>query len=357
MYGYERKPVIRSKSQSGFTAVELLITLFVAAAFLIAGYQLYVVILKDSGNARAQANASNVANNYLQRYAPTAPNPCANTTLLTAAPINVAGLSSVTLGVTVSCPYPNNLNVSKVTVTILYNNPQQTIQYSTFTNGVGGTTTITSPIVLNGLVGWWPFNGTANDSTGNGYNGQVTGATLVAGQNGTANGAYSFNGSTQFISTNYSTMGLGTTNTTLSCWVYNPTATNSGEFMKTGTNASTGYGIGIGGAYFDNTAPGTNIVMLYEGVRWMATTTALGTGWHYIVMVIDGTGTPFAYRDGVQVSGNYAGTGAIAPTTGVAIGGGDTTHRYFTGQIDDVRVYNRALSANEIASLYNAGGQ
>lgn len=348
--------MIHLKSQSGFTAVELLVTLFVAAAFLVGGYELYVVIIKDSGNSRAQANASNVAYNYLQRYASTVPNPCVNATLLSPAPINVAGLSAVTVGVIVTCPYSNNLNVSKVTVNVLYNNPQQTVQYSTYTNGVGTTTPITSPIVLNGLVGWWPMNGNANDSTGNGYNGQITGAVATAGQNGTANGAYSFNGSSQFISTNYSTMGLGIANTTLSCWVYNPTATNSGEFMKTGTNTATGYGIGIGGAYFDNTAPGTNIVMLYEGVRWMATTTALGTGWHYIVMVIDGTGTPFAYRDGVQVSGNYAGTGAIAPTTGVAIGGGDT-HRYFTGQIDDARVYNRALSANEIASLYSAGAQ
>ncbi|TAL14738.1 LamG domain-containing protein [Patescibacteria group bacterium] len=346
--------MMRRTSQLGFTAVELLVTLFVAAAFLVGGYELYVLIIKDSGNARAQSNASNVAYNYLQRYASTAPNPCVNATLLSPASINVAGLSAVTVGVVVTCPYPNNLNVSKVTVNVLYNNPQQTVQYSTYTNGVGGATVTTSPIVLNGLVGWWPFNGNANDSSGNGYNGTVSGATLTTGQNGSANGAYAFNGSSSSI-TEPSTMGLGTTNATLSCWVYNPTATNSGEFIKASVGYS--YGIGIGSTQFDNTTPGTNIVMLYENVRWIATSTALGTGWHFVAMVIDGSGTPFAYRDGVLVPGNYAGTGATAPTSGAAIGGNSANARWFTGSIDDVRIYNRALSANEIASLYNAGAQ
>jgi len=357
MYGYEQKSMIHRRSQSGFTAIELLITLFVAAAFLAGGYQLYVVIIKDSGNSRAQANASNVAYDYMQRYAATTPNPCSNTPLLAPTSINVGGLSAVTVGVTASCPYPNNLNVSKVTVTITYNNPQQTVQYATYTNGIGASTTTSPPIVLNGLVGWWPLNGNANDSSGNGYNGTVTGATLVPGQNGTTNGAYAFNGvaANQYIGTT-STMGMGITNATLSCWVYNPTATNYGQFLKMSYASSTGYGIGIGGANFASGAPGTNIVMLYEGVRWIPTTTALGTGWHYVAMVIDGNGTPYAYKDGAQVSGSYAGSSAVAPTAGLGIGGGDAT-RYFNGQIDDVRVYNRALSANEIASLYSAGAQ
>src|ERR1019366_4048261 len=105
--------------------------------------------------------------------------------------------------------------------------PQQTVQYSTYTNGIGAATTTSPPIVLNGLVGWWPLNGNANDSSGNGYTGTITAATSVTGQNRTANGAYSFLGSssTSYITTN-STMGIGAANATLSCWVYNPSAIN-----------------------------------------------------------------------------------------------------------------------------------
>jgi prepilin-type N-terminal cleavage/methylation domain-containing protein len=90
--------------QSGFTAVELLITLFVAAAFLVAGYQLYNVIIKDSGNTRAQARASNVAYDYMRRYSPSATNPCTAQTPLTDAPISVAGIGSATVTVAISCP-------------------------------------------------------------------------------------------------------------------------------------------------------------------------------------------------------------------------------------------------------------
>jgi hypothetical protein len=52
----------------------------------------------------------------------------------------------------------------------------------------------------NGLVGWWPFNGNANDQSGNGNNGTVNGATLNADRFGNSNSAFSFNGSNQRIS-------------------------------------------------------------------------------------------------------------------------------------------------------------
>ena len=48
-------------------------------------------------------------------------------------------------------------------------------------------------VSTNGLVGWWPFNGNANDESGNGNNGTVGGATLTTDRNGVANQAYNFN--------------------------------------------------------------------------------------------------------------------------------------------------------------------
>ena len=59
--------------------------------------------------------------------------------------------------------------------------------------------TIPSYVPTNGLVGWWPFNGNANDESGNGNNGTVNGATLTADRNGKANSAYSFDGVNDFI--------------------------------------------------------------------------------------------------------------------------------------------------------------
>jgi hypothetical protein len=54
-------------------------------------------------------------------------------------------------------------------------------------------------VPTNGLVGWWPFNGNANDESGNGNNGTVNGATLTTDRFGVANKAYSFDGVDDFI--------------------------------------------------------------------------------------------------------------------------------------------------------------
>lgn len=124
--------MITSNSKSGFTAVELLITLFVAAAFLIAGYQLYNVIIQDGGETRAESKAGNVAYEYLRRYSDNATNPCTAQTPLTAQSIDVEGLSDVTVTVTISCPYTATTSVSKIEAIVNYNNPQKDVRYATY---------------------------------------------------------------------------------------------------------------------------------------------------------------------------------------------------------------------------------
>lgn len=122
------------KKQSGFTAVELLITLFVAAAFLVTGYQLYTIIIKDSGNTRAQARAANVAYDYIRRYSPSASNPCSASTPVNNAPITVGGLQNVTVLVTFTCLYPSTPTITDVDVVVKYNTPQQSVEYETYVN-------------------------------------------------------------------------------------------------------------------------------------------------------------------------------------------------------------------------------
>lgn len=113
--------------QSGFTAVELLITLFIAAAFLMSGYQLYSLIIKDGGESRMQARASNAAYDYLQQYKTNATKPCTAQTPLNDSPRTVTGLSNVTVSISITCPYTAVTSVSKVNVTLKYGNPQQEI--------------------------------------------------------------------------------------------------------------------------------------------------------------------------------------------------------------------------------------
>ena len=61
---------------------------------------------------------------------------------------------------------------------------------------------VPSYVPTNGLVGWWPFNGNANDESGNGNNGTVNGATLTSDRFGSINSAYSFNGINNNVTTN-----------------------------------------------------------------------------------------------------------------------------------------------------------
>ena len=59
--------------------------------------------------------------------------------------------------------------------------------------------TIPSYIPTEGLVAWYPFNGNANDESGNGNNGTVNGATLTTDKDGNENSAYSFDGNDDII--------------------------------------------------------------------------------------------------------------------------------------------------------------
>lgn len=109
-----------SEKAAGFTAVELLITLFVAAAFLTAGYQLFNLIIKDGGDTRAESTVSNEAYNYLRQYSNAATNPCAASTPMSNTPITIEGVARPRVTVSVSCPQSSTTSLSKVEVAISY---------------------------------------------------------------------------------------------------------------------------------------------------------------------------------------------------------------------------------------------
>ncbi len=122
------------KPQAGFSAVELLITLFVAAAFLVAGYQLFNAIITAGGNTRAESRAGNVAYEYLRRVSDSASvtNPCTPSSPYASTSIAVEDLSDVTVTVLVDCPSDDTPALSRVTSMVTYNKPAQTIQHVTY---------------------------------------------------------------------------------------------------------------------------------------------------------------------------------------------------------------------------------
>ena len=112
-------------NNEGFTAVELLITLFVAVAFLMAGYMMYGVILNRSSEARTEAQADNLAYNYLRQYEASASPTCVASTPLDKSPITgdaANGLANPTVTVQITCPITSVSRVSEITVKIEYSN-------------------------------------------------------------------------------------------------------------------------------------------------------------------------------------------------------------------------------------------
>jgi len=337
--------------QAGFTAIELLITLFVAGIFLLAGYQLFNTVMTDGGEARAESRASNIAYEYLRRYSNAATNPCTEQAPLTDEPLDITGLSAVTVSIALSCPQIDTPTLSKVESIVHYGNPIQTVRYATYVDASRGASA--SVDVTVGLVARYPFNGNANADVG-GANGVIYGATPSANKDGVANMAYSFAAGSQQRIEIPSTFGLGTTYSSTTLWVYQASATGSGQYIKFGDTTS-GFGLGIGSATYDNSAPGSKQVGLFEGVRWIDMGASSGAGWHFLCLVISNTGVPSLYRDGVLV-GTYSGTNTIAPAGNITyVGGQAGLTRFVTGSIDDLRIYNRILTGSEITQLYTIG--
>jgi nanoRNase/pAp phosphatase (c-di-AMP/oligoRNAs hydrolase) len=86
-------------------------------------------------------------------------------------------------------------------------------------------------------------------------------------------------------------------------------------------------------------------------------TTAVNDGlWHNVVVVkATGVSTKFYIDGSYKSDGGSNNTGNLTNSYQFYIGGGNAYAGVFSGLIDDVRVYNRALSAAEIAAIYNGG--
>ncbi|MFN5402036.1 MAG: hypothetical protein ACK5AS_07970, partial [Bacteroidota bacterium] len=77
---------------------------------------------------------------------------------------------------------------------------------------------VPSYVPTNGLVGWWPFTGNANDESGNGNNATVNGAVLTSDRFGNSNAAYSYDGINDYLHGNASS--FPSVDRTIALWFY-----------------------------------------------------------------------------------------------------------------------------------------
>lgn len=243
-------------------------------------------------------------------------------------------------------------NITGLNVTSL---PDGKLTLSAYlTDSIGGTGTTVTDIapmaVLDAsLVGHWTFDAndisgaTAYDRSGQGNNGTLTnGPTQITGQVG---GALNFDGVSQLVS--YSNPpAVQISDGTIVSWVK---TSNAGAGYRGIFTKSQAFG-----TYFFN-----NIFGAYDpgsGAFRSSSINAADGNWHQAVLVFSSgnSGASKLYLDGVVVNSSTTITILLqtgAPRSGMGQGG---TPQCFLGLIDDVRIYNRALTPTEITTLYNA---
>ena len=236
-------------------------------------------------------------------------------------------------------------------------------------NGVVGNTILSTPPILSqpsGLVLYWTFNatdsgyGTELDRSGNGGNGTIHGT--PAEVQGRLSQAMSFNGVNSYVSmgesSDPSTSFLNSV--TLVAWINTSNASRFESIISKydATGGGWGYIFRTDGSGFLEMFLGGNDV---QGSNVTAVdTTKINDGqWHHVVAVVTiGQGVSF------YVDGNYssATTLKITPSgdnlsnLNVALNTFAVFGNFFTGSIDEVRAYNRALTASEVNTVYQISG-
>ncbi|WP_396144497.1 LamG-like jellyroll fold domain-containing protein [Flavobacterium sp.] len=222
-------------------------------------------------------------------------------------------------------------------------------QSSSFCTSLSGSLT-------NGLMGYWPFCGNANDDSGNGNNGTVNGATLTTDRFGNTNSAYNFDGVNDYISTNYSGI-LGTNSRSISFW-YNSNSNNIEETVFTG------YGENNCGAGFACTLFPLNKPAVDNTCSWIKSvnSTTINSWNLYTITYTSSDGSDLTnckiYINGVLQSTSQNSTlYNINTINGINMVFGSSIlfypNQFFNGKLDDIGIWNRALTQQEITQLYN----
>ena len=210
-----------------------------------------------------------------------------------------------------------------------------------------------SASLMDGLVAYYQFDGNANDVSGNGNHGlERNGVALTSDRFGNPNSAYNFDGIDDYIEVpdSYSLDGPSNTNeVTISSWV-NITTLGGDGFPQHYVVDSRG-GLGTGFTFNVDTE------LIQVGVqgldKWGEANfyCTLQTGiWHHVAGTFDGSEF-IAYVDGIEID-SIAFIGNILPSNvSLYIGQRYTFNERFHGNIDEIRIYNRALSRTEIQQL------
>jgi hypothetical protein len=203
------------------------------------------------------------------------------------------------------------------------------------------------------LVSWWAAQGDASDVTGTNNGTPQGGVTFAAGEVGQA---FSFDGVNGTVFVPDSPSLRITNQITIEAWI-NPTLTNGGDQSILG---KVGGAAGDNGYQFGLSQNALKALFNSPGQGWPSAVISMPVAvaphtWSHVAFTYDQSAMKL-YFNGLPVATNVIGPAVINPSSSnLHISGDDDNNGYFNGLIDEVSVYNRALSAGEIAGIFAAG--
>ena len=200
----------------------------------------------------------------------------------------------------------------------------------------------------DGLLGWWPFTGNAIDESGNGYNGLVEGATLTENRYNESESAYLFDGDDHITTAGSPFNDLNSF--TISTWFQSDNPSPYSVLVSEWPG---------GGATFKLDHSTENEFLRFDLVTsdgFYSNTVDFAPQqileWTHFAAVYDGVEIHI-YINGVSTGDAIPASGFVSSTSGVLmIGDEQNNSAPFQGKIDDVTIWARALSAEEVETLH-----
>jgi hypothetical protein len=235
--------------------------------------------------------------------------------------------------------------------------------------------TVPSYVPTNGIAGWWPFNGNANDESGNNNNGTVYGATLTSDRFGNSNKSYLFDGISNRIAFNLNSINNlfpASTESTSSIWIRSTDL--NGPLISMQGNNGIEYDFHIGTLADVVQNPGQYGILVRDNCCGTGNnafaSNCVDNSWHMLTIVRLSNGTLKFYKDAILEFTSASGqNGALAFNPTYMTFGADYSwvigsqngcmscnsidQQHYNGLLDDVGIWNRGLTQQEITDLYN----
>ncbi|MCK4311842.1 MAG: VWA domain-containing protein [Candidatus Cloacimonetes bacterium] len=205
-------------------------------------------------------------------------------------------------------------------------------------------------VPIEGLIAEYLFtNGSTEDTSGNNNHGQNNGAIATSDRFGNTNSAYDFDGVDDWIEVAHDSVQVPSNQMSVCAWIKIDNIV--GEYFAISKGQEVPYSLGsrLNKYWVKFGTTSNNALNLYS-------TTTPDNQWHFIIGTYDGTEAKI-YVDGIEHTSAMLSDNLIFDENPLAIGREAVSQwNYFPGPIDDIRIYNRALTEDEIQALYNEGG-